>query len=424
LVDLVALLLLRTAAAAADGKPRVTGRMNQQRFRISFSEDRLVDLRQRLRNTRWMKDPVPNAAYGVSAALLQDLVEKWVEKFSWKDVQEEMNRYDQFRVTIAGQSIHFLRIASPEQGAIPLILTHGWPWTFWDMRRVFESLTDPINHGGNAADAFDLIVPSLPGFLFSTPLSPAGNNFWHTADLWHRLMTDVLGFTRYGAAGGDWGALVSSQLGHKYASHLVGVHVTQPVPLATFSTGHPWRARAAGSPEPGVDTLQFERRFASHLAVHMIEPDTLAHALSDSPAGMLAWLLQRWCSWGAAPGPGLFALTDQQMLTNATLYWMTESLPSSLRYYANAGLDPWRPSHRRRPLVEAPTGVTMLAGDLPEGTDLKRLIARFANSTRGSQYNLVDVNAHAQGGHFAHLENPEAVVADIRATFRAARAIT
>lgn len=390
-------------------------------FRIDIGEDCLADLRQRLRNTRWMRNgEQSDGRFGVDGPQLRSLAERWAGSFSWRAAEEEINRYRQFRVTIDGQPIHFLHIPSRNPRSTPLILTHGWPWTFWDMRQVFAPLTDPESHGGNAADAFELIVPSLPGFGFSTPAAPAGSNFWRTADLWHRLMTEVVGAQRYGAAGGDWGALVSSQLGHKYPEHVIALHVTQAIPLAMFGTGHPWRA-SAGHSEARPELLQFERRFASHLAVHMIEPDTLSVALHDSPAGLLAWLLQRWNSWSGPQKSGTSAFSEEQMLINATLYWATESLPSSLRFYANAGLDPWRPAHDRTPLVGAPTGVTMLAGDLPPGIDLKRMAAGFRKSDRGSQFNIVHAAVHEKGGHFAHLENPEAVVADIRATFRAAR---
>ncbi|WP_336965233.1 epoxide hydrolase family protein [Sphingobium aquiterrae] len=389
------------------------------RFVVSL-DDRA--LRTRLRQTRWLDMPAgPAGAYGVDQAALRALVEYWLDAFSWDRMQAAINRHDHYRTTIDGQCIHYIHVRSGNPRATPLILTHGWPWTFWDMRRLFAPLTDPSSHGGRESDAFDLIVPSLPGFGFSTPAAPAGGNFWRTADLWHRLMTDVLGYDRYGAAGGDWGAFVSAQLGHKYAWQIIAIHLSQAVPLGMFSTGHPWRARISGGPSPSEAALRYERRFASHLAVHMIEPDTLAYGLNDSPMGMLAWLFQRWCSWDGTSGEGVSALTKNQMLANATLYWLNESLPSSLRFYANAGLEPWRPSHGRHPLVEAPTGVTMLAGDLPEGVDLERVVARFRHSPRGAQYNIVHAAAHEKGGHFAHFQNPAAIVADIRATFRAVR---
>ncbi len=390
-------------------------------FRIDVDDAVLSDLRRRLRGTRWIEgcDTV-DGRFGVGGPLLRSLASRWADAFDWRAAERAINSFEQFRVTIDGQVVHFLRIAGRERAATPLVLSHGWPWTFWDMRRVFAPLTDPLSHGGDAADAFELIVPSLPGFAFSTPAAPAGGNFWRTADLWHKLMTEVLGFERYGAAGADWGAFVTAQLGHKYGGFLEAVHFTQVPALDMFSGDRPWRIDS-GRSSTSAAMLGFERRYASHLAVHMIEPDTLAAALHDSPAGLLAWLLQRWCGWSGSPDPVTPALTEDQMLTNATLFWATGSMPSSLRFYANAALDPWRPANDRRPIIQAPTGITFLAGDLPADTDLTKLVAGFREGQRGSHYDVVHVAAHPHGGHFAHFQNPDAVVADIRATFRAAR---
>lgn len=392
-----------------------------QAFKIQIDDPVLANLRRRLRDTRWIQgcDNV-EGRFGVGGPMLRSLASHWANGFDWRETERAMNNIDQFRVAIDGQVVHYLRIPSRERAARPLILTHGWPWTFWDMRRVFAPLTDPLSHGGDAADAFELIVPSLPGFGFSTPAARAGSNFWRTADLWHRLMTQVLGFGRYGAAGADWGAFVTAQLGHKYGDCLEAIHLTQVPSLEVFSGDRPWRISNAELSSPSTEKLDFERRYASHLAVHMIEPHTLAAALHDSPAGMLAWLLQRWCGWSGSSDGVTPALTRDQMLANATLYWVTETMPSALRFYANAALDPWRPANDRTPIVQTPTGVTFLAGDLPEGADLARLVSTFHRSRRGSQYNLVHVAAHAQGGHFAHFQSPGAVVTDIRATFRAA----
>lgn len=392
-----------------------------QPFRVAVDDACLDDLRRRLKNARRLPDcGDDDGSFGVSLPLLHHLCDQWADAFDWRAAEARINRHEQYRVCIDGQPIHFLRIRSVVAGAMPLILTHGWPWTFWDMRRTFAALTDPLAHGGREEDAFDLVVPSLPGFAFSQPASP-GVNFWRTADLWHWLMTRTLGFARYGAAGGDWGALVSAQLGHKYADHVAAVHMTQPIRLDMFGGDRPWRiAGSRHNPVPAA-TLAFERRFASHLAVQVIEPDTLGAALNDTPTGLLAWLLQRWCSWGGAPEPGHSALSTEQMLTDATIYWASGAIRSSLRYYAAAAADPWRPSHDRTPTVGAPSGVTLLAGDMPHGTDLAQATARFQRSPAGRALNLVHVAAHAEGGHFAHYENPRAVVEDIRATFRAAR---
>lgn len=390
-------------------------------FRIDFPDAQLGELRDRIGRTSW-PESIDDAEgrYGLSQDRLRPLAHQWAS-FDWREIEGRMNALPQFRATIDGQPIHFLKIPARTKNATPLILTHGWPWTFWDMRKLIAPLTDPEAHGGTAEDGFELVIASLPGFAFSTPARAAGINFWQTADLWHKLMTEALGFQSYGASGGDWGAMVSAQLGHKYADRVIAAHLTQMIPLDRFSAPRPWRFELSGN-TPALRA--FERRFASHLAVQVIEPQTLAYGLQDSPVGLLAWLMQRWLGWSGAASGREAAIDDRQMLANATLYWASGALASSLRYYANAAHDPWQPSHPRTPRVEAPIGVSLFGGDLPSGIEPEEVLAKLKRPNREPQYNIVHTGAHLEGGHFAHYENPGAVVADIRATFRAARRLS
>lgn len=399
-----------------------------ERFGVHIDDAVLDDLRQRLRNTRWPADlENEDWRYGVNAEYLRELCRIWAEDFDWRAAEAAINRFNHYRVRVDGHPIHYMHVPARGPAPIPLILTHGWPWTFWDMHRVAGPLSDPGAHGGDPADAFDLIIPSLPGFGFSTPSPHAGMNFWKTADLWHRLMTEVLGHTKFAAAGGDWGAMLTSQVGHKYAADLYGIHIAHALPPTFFSHERPWDVTAGqmippdASPELREAYAAFQRRLAAHVAVQVIEPQTLAYGMHDSPAALLAWLLQRWRGWGDTRHGEAAAFPVEQMLTNATIYWATDSFVSSARFYADAAHHPWTPSHDRMPMVEAPTGITFLGGENPPGTTVANRIVAFRAGPRAHLFNLHHLKAHERGGHFAHFENAPALVDDIRATFRALR---
>lgn len=387
-----------------------------QPFAVNVEQAVLDDLRDRLRRTRW-PDDVDNSdwVYGVNAGYLKPLVEYWAEGYDWRAQEREMNRYPHFRVTLDEVPIHFLRAPGKGPRPIPLILTHGWPWTFWDYRDVIGPLTDPAAHGGDPADAFEVIVPSLPGFGFSTPLLRSGINWWRTADLWQQLMTQVLGFPKYAAHGGDWGAMVTSQLGHKYAASLYGIQVSAPMTLGAFAAPRPYDLLGGTleqlPPELAERAVAVDRRLASHVTTHMLDPQTLAYAMHDSPVGQLAWLLERRRAWSDCGGEVERSFSRDDLLTSATLYWVTQSFVSSARFYAEAARHPWQPSHDREPVVEAPSGVSLFRGD---GAAL------FGDALLPN-YNLQLSREHRHGGHFAPAEAPEAVISDIRDTFRPLR---
>jgi microsomal epoxide hydrolase len=300
---------------------------------------------------------------------------------------------------------------------MPIILSHGWPWTFWDLHSVIGPLADPGAHGGDPADAFDVIVPSMPGFGFSTPLTRSGINFWTTADLWHRLMAQVLGYPSYAAQGGDWGALTTMQLGHKYADSLRGIHISTVAPLSLFNHERPWDVTAGMLAPPGLDAgarsafLAWQERIAAHVAVQVLDPQTLAYAMHDSPVGLLAWLIERRRAWGDCRN-GLEATFDRDfLLTTAMIYWFTDSFVTSARFYAEAARNTWQPSHDRTPVVEAPTGISHFEHDGTVGL----------GAGMESMFNLVFERKHDRGGHFAPVEVPDTIVTDIRDVFRPLR---
>lgn len=392
--------------------------MHPERFEIRVTDEVLADLRERLRRTRWPHDYANDDwSYGTNAPVLRELVAYWLDGYDWRAAEAAINRHAHWRVDVAGLPIHFVRAPGRGPKPLPLILSHGWPWTFWDLHRVIGPLSDPAAHGGDPADAFEVIVPSMPGFGYSTPLSRTGVNFWTTADLWHRLMTEVLGFDRYAAQGGDWGALTTTQLGHKYADSLYGIHLSTLAPLSLFNHERPWDitagtlAPAGLGPEERERFLAWQRRIASHVAVQILDPQTLAYGLHDSPVGLLAWLLERRRSWGDCRRGVVETFGRDFLITTTMLYWVTDSFVTSARFYAEAARHLWQPSHAGTPLVAAPTGISVFRHDGTVGL----------GAGMESLFNVVLQREHDVGGHFAPVEAPERIVDDIRATFRPLR---
>ncbi|HET6985907.1 MAG TPA: epoxide hydrolase [Kribbella sp.] len=391
---------------------------------IHVPDDVLDDLRRRLAATKWPLDAGnEDGFYGVRRTQLQALVEYWADGFDWRTAERAINAYEHYRVDVGGVPVHFLRKAGVGPRPIPLILSHGWPWTFWHWSKVIDPLADPASYGGDPADAFDVIVPSLPGFGFSTPTRP-DMNFWKIADVWHELMTEVLGFERYAAGGCDVGALVTGQLGHKYADELYGIHIGSGLKLTFFNGDRGWDLSGGNPIPPGLPPIvhdrivELERRFAAHLAAHVLHPSTLGFGLADSPAGMLAWILERWLSWS----DGDKAFSDDDLLTHATIYWAGNAIDTSIRTYANNNRYPWTPSHDRNPAIEAPTGITFVGYENPPGvTTPEERIQNFLSSDRAAWYNHTNLTAHPAGGHFIPWELPTEWTDDLRRTFRAYR---
>ncbi len=395
---------------------------------IHVSDEVLEDLRRRLTSTKWPLD-VGNedGYYGVRRSYLQELVEYWADGFDWRAAERGINAYEHYRVDVGPDAVpvHFMRKPGVGPNPKPLILSHGWPWTFWHWSKVIDQLADPGAFGGDPADAFEVIVPSLPGFGFSTPLTRPDMNFWKIAEVWHSLMTEVLGFSRYAAAGCDVGALVTGQLGHKYADELYAIHIGSALKLDFFNGDRAWDL-SGGRPLPDglpadvrAQLVSWEKRFAVHLAAHVLDPSTLGFALADSPVGMLAWILARWDHWSDNDGDLEKVFSKDDLLTHAMIYWAGNAIETSIRTYANNNRYPWTPSHDRTPVIEAPTGITFVGFENPPGiTTPSERVAHFLASDRAAWYNHTNITAHPHGGHFIPWEVPTEYVEDLRRTFR------
>jgi epoxide hydrolase len=375
-------------------------------FRIEVPQADLDDLRDRLARTRW-PDELPGVgwAYGVPLEYLKELAAYWRTTYDWREHEARLNDYPQFTTTIDGANVHFLHVHSSEPEAVPLIITHGWPGSVVEFLDVIGPLADPRAHGGDPADAFHLVVPSIPGYGFSGPTSDAGWTTARVARAWAELMAR-LGYERYGAQGGDWGAFVSPELGRVDPDHVVGIHVNaatvgfipfgpvEPDELATFTDAE--RVR--------LDRLHhFLADMNGYFQIQATRPQTLAYALTDSPAGQLAWIVEKFKEWTYPSTELPEATVDRDhLLTNVMLYWLTSTAGSSARtYYENMHAGSWG----QQPGT-TPTGVAVFAEDVA--------IRRYAEGGN----NIVHWSEFDRGGHFAAMEAPDLLVGDVRTFFR------
>jgi pimeloyl-ACP methyl ester carboxylesterase len=375
-------------------------------FTIAVPQADLDDLRDRLARTRW-PDELPGAGWsrGVPLSYLKELADYWRTSYDWRVHEARLNGLPQYITTIDGQNIHFLHVRSQQPDALPLIMTHGWPGSIVEFLELIGPLTDPGSHGGDPADAFHAVIPSMPGFGFSGPTTESGWDSARIARAWAELMRR-LGYDRYGAQGGDFGAVVSPDLGRADSDHVVGVHVNaatvgfipygpvDPAELETFTE---------------IEKARLERlgRFLSdgngYFQIQATRPQTLAYGLTDSPAGQLAWIVEKFKEWthSSAELPEE-AINRDTMLTNVMLYWLTGTAGSSARlYYENMHSGSWGQAPGK-----TPTGVAAFAEDIP--------VRRYAEHGN----NIVHWTDFDRGGHFAAMETPDLLVGDVRAFFR------
>jgi pimeloyl-ACP methyl ester carboxylesterase len=384
-----------------------------QPFSLSVPQAQLADLRARLLNTRWPADlGNDDWRYGVNRDYLQDLVAYWVDGYDWRAQEAAINALPHYKVEIDGLPIHFVHVRGKGPAPRPLILTHGWPSTFWDLRKMIGPLADPAAYGGDPEDAFDVVIPSLPGFAFSSPLPRVGIDAFKTADVWVTLMRDVLGYDRFGAQGQDWGATVTQQLGHKYPQFLTGIHLSRY--QNPFANDAGTMGSAAVKPEDfsPEEAGWYERnkeglRRASHIAVHGVNPQTLAYAMQDSPAGMAAWLLEkRRLDPDLGDVENVFSRDDQ--ITNVMLHWLTDTFVSSVRFYFEYARSPKIAAHDRRPQVETPTAIGVLPRDA------------IASPRKWAEAgcDLQQWTVYTSGGHYGVYQVYDQYVDDLRTFFR------
>jgi pimeloyl-ACP methyl ester carboxylesterase len=365
-------------------------------YRVEVPQVDLDDLRRRLAATRW-PDELPGVewSYGVPLGYVRELVDYWRDGYDWRAQEAKLNEQPQFVTTIDGQQVHFLHVRSPEPNALPLICTHGWPMSVFEYLDLIGPLSDPAAHGGDPADAFDLVIPSIPGVAFSGPTTAPGWDTSRVARAWVVLM-QRLGYERYGAHGNDGGSMISPEVG-RLDHRVVGVHVTQ---IFSFSSGDP--AEFADLSEEDQGALAFLEQFTSggslaYNAYQSAQPQTLAYALQDSPAGWLAWVTQLFRE----------SVGRDYIITNAAAYWLTGTIGSSIRRYYDEAHTTARPDGP----TSTATGVAIFAEDFQS-------VRKFAERDHA---NIVSWNRYPKGSHFSPQDAPEPLVADIRAFYRGLR---
>jgi pimeloyl-ACP methyl ester carboxylesterase len=385
-----------------------------QPYRVRVPDSDLVELRTRLAHTRWPEAaPVPGWAQGVPLEVVRDLCRYWADGYQWRATEARLNAVPQYLVGVNGLKVHVLHARSPHPDALPLVLTHGWPGSVLVLLDLIGPLTDPGNHGGAPEDAFDVVVPSVPGYGFSAKPTDPGWGVERIAATWAQLMAG-LGYPRYGAAGSDWGTSISSTLAALDADHVVGVHLVPPL--------------AGPDPATAGDLTEAERQALAQLRergrsssayseIHRTAPQTIGYALVDSPAGLCAWMGEKLLTWGgpahAGTGDRPGGLSWDQILDQVTLYWLTGTAASSARLYAESieRVSAWISGTDADP-VSVPVGASIFAGEVPRPS--RRWAARRYPDIRYWA-------EHEYGGHFPALEVPDLLVEDLRAFFRLLR---
>jgi pimeloyl-ACP methyl ester carboxylesterase len=371
-------------------------------FTISTAPSEIDDLRDRLRRTRWPKpETVPDWSQGVPLEYARDLCRYWLDDYNWDEREKYLNSFPQYRTVIDGLGIHFVHVRSPHAGAMPLVLTHGWPGSVVEFLEVIGPLTDPPAHGGAASDAFHVVVPSLPGYAFSDKPSAPGWGVARTARAWATLMSR-LGYERYGAQGGDWGSMVTTSIGQQDPEHVAGIHLNMIIGFPGPDDGE--MTEMEQSAMAGAhDYMQWDSGYSKQQSTR---PQTLGYALVDSPAGQCAWILEKFWSWSDTGGDPVKALGPDRILDNAMLYWLPATGASSARMY-------WE-SFNNPPLeqVSVPMGGSVFPKEI------------FRCSRRWAERQYRDIRYWGEpevGGHFAAFEQPRIFVDEVRASFRTVR---
>ena len=402
-----ALLCAPHHARAQTAAPPPSGDTAIRPFTINVPDAVLSDLKARLGTAR-LPEPLQGDGWtlGTDIRYLKELVAYWRDTFDWRAQEQRLNAFEQFTTTIDGLTIHFIHRKSKQPNAFPLLITHGWPGSFVEFTKIIGPLTDPVAHGGQPGDAFDVVIPSIPGFAFSDKPHEPGYDPARIASIEAKLMAR-LGYQRYGAQGGDWGSIISTQVALHDSAHVAGLHLNM-----CFGN-----APAGTDPDEGLTDAERERlkvrqAFQSeetgYQMIQGTKPQTIGIALNDSPVGLAAWIVEKFRTWCDCGGNPETIFTRDELLTNITLYWATQTAASSARIYYESR-HPLSPPVPRR--VEAPTACA----------DFPKEIIWSPRRWLEPRFNITRWTTMPRGGHFAALEQPQLLVDDVRAFFRTVR---
>jgi microsomal epoxide hydrolase len=379
--------------------------MNIQQFEVHVPDTLLHDLEERLALTRW-PDEIPDSGwtYGTNLGYLKELIDYWRHKFKWREQEAKLNKFDQFKTLVDGVNIHFIHIRGKGANPIPIILTHGWPDSFYRFYKVIPMMTDPEKFGGKAEDSFDVIIPSLPGFGFSDRKAMPDEAI---AEIWAKLMGEILGYKKFTAAGGDLGSGVTKYLALNHADLVSAIHLTD----VGFPTGQEL-SEAVQMSEAEQEFARFIQRWlfteGAYFMIQATKPQTLGYSLNDSPVGLASWIVEKFYAWSDCNGNIENRFTKDELLTNIMIYWITETSSSSSRMdMENTRATFAKPPTPGRVRSEVPAAVALFPADAPlprEWAERKVNLKRWTKMPRG--------------GHFAALEEPELYVSDLREFFR------
>lgn len=372
-------------------------------FRVEVAQGVLDDLRERLRRTRWPdRETVADWSQGIPLSYVQDLCRYWLNEYDWSAAHARLNRFPQFRTELYGVGIHFLHVRSTHDDALPLLITHGWPGSVVEFHKVVEPLARPESYGGDPADAFHVVCPSLPGYGFSDKPAAPGWGVERIASAWAALMRRI-GYERYGAQGGDWGAQVTTAIGKHDPEHVAGIHLNMPI-----APPDSWQLEDLTDAEKAsIESMTHYQQWDSGYSKQQsTRPQTIGYGLVDSPAGLCAWITEKFWSWTDCNGDPTTVLSRDELLDNVMLYWIPASGASSARLYWESFAKP----------VLGPVTVPAACSIFPKEI--------FRPSRRWAERQFLDLrywNELPKGGHFAAFEQPEIFVEELRSAFRLMR---
>ena len=418
---LAALVFALTLATSIRAQTTTTTDSSIRPFRVHVSQEALTDLKRRVNATRWPdKETVADQSQGAQLARLKPLVQYWGTGYDWRNAEARLNVLPQFTTNIDGVDIHFIQVKSKEKGAMPLLITHGWPGSVFEFLGTIGPLTDPVAHGGTAANAFDVVIPSIPGYGFSGKPTAPGWGPEHVAQVWAKLMSR-LGYTRYVAQGGDWGAVITTELARQAPLGLLGIHLNLPAAIPPDVGA----ALASGAPAPAGLTEQERTAFESsrkytmsgssaYFVMLSARPQAVGYGLNDSPAGLAAFMLVHpgFAKWTYGDDPTKTPTKDQ-VLDDFTLYWLTNTSTSAGRlYWENKGRGPTSSAVWKTTELSLPVAVTNFLEDAYQPPE---------SWVRRAYKNLIYFGQVPKGGHFAAWEQPELFAAELRAAFKSLR---
>jgi len=383
--------------------------MAVQPYKIEIPDSVLDDLKSRLERTRWPDElPGTDWDYGSNLDYVKELVEYWRTKFDWHAQEKLINSFSHFKSEVDGLNIHFIHEKGKGPNPMPLVITHGWPGTFFEMYKVIPMLSDPASHGGDPADAFDVVAPSMPGYGFSDATDKRGLSVLSISDLWAKLMSENLGYQRFAAQGGDWGARVTAKLGLSHGDKVIGIHTT--------STSSPTPYQGPGTRELSeaekamlAQRVQWLADEGGYSHIQATKPQTLSYGLNDSPAGLAAWIVEKYRTWSDCGGDVESRFTKDELLTTITIYWVTQSINSSTRLYYESFFQAWDLAKDEK--IQVPVAIASFPRE--NSVPLREWAER--------SFNIQQWTDMPSGGHFAALEEPDRLVEDIRKFFRGLR---